>query len=227
MKHLLVAITVLLTGISFAQKDVVMEKLKEYNFSEELLTENVKDADAAYAFTQKMTTINSNGTTEEISTFDPTKKIGEKWKLVSVDGNKPTKKEQKKFDKNHNSQDEINGKLDNESWKIVRDDTDYLIISFRYDKATLPKKYQFLGDCIGYAYFNKSTKELEKAEFKNEGPLKIKMFNVQQLDMIVNYQKMDNVYLIKTMDMEFEVLLLGQVVTVKEITEHTDYKKVK
>jgi len=228
MKYLFFITAILFTGFSFSQKAEIMEKLKEYNFSEDLLTENVKDADALYSFTHKMTTINSNGNTEEVSTFDPRKEVGEKWELISVNGEKPTKKEIKAFNKNNNSTEDVNGELDENSWKIVSDDDDYLVISFRYDKNTLPKKYAFFGDCIGYAYFNKSTKELEKAEFKNEGPIKIKVLNVQQLDMVIHYFKSDEgTYLMKTMNMDIEVLFLGQVVDVKEVSEYTDYKKVK
>ncbi len=228
MKNLVLIVSVLLSSIAFSQKEKVMEKLKEYHFSEDLLTENVKDADASYAFTMKMTTINSNGTTVELSNFDPTKKVGEKWKLVSVNGEKPTKSQQKKFDKNHNSTEEVNGKLDDHSWKIVSEDDKYLVVSFRYDKSTLPKKYEFLGDCIGYAYFNKETKELDKAEFKNEGPIKVKVLNVQHLDMVIHYFKSDDgTYLIKTTNLDLEVFFLGQVVNVKEVSEYTDYKKVK
>ncbi len=228
MRHLLFITGLLFTSFSFSQKAEVMEKLKEYNFSEDLLTENVKDADALYSFTQKMTTINSNGATEEISNFDPNKKVGDKWELVSVNGNSPTKKEKKTFNKNHNSTKEVNGELDEHSWKIVSDGDDYLVISFRYDKKTLPKKYAFLGDCIGYAFFNKATKELEKSEFKNEGPIKIKVLNVQHLDMVIHYLKdEDGTYLMKTMNMDLEVYFLGQVVDVKEISEYSDYKKVK
>jgi len=70
----------------------------------------------------------------------------------------------------------VNGEIDENAWGIEKDDNEFLVIKFKYDKTTLPKKYAFLGDCKGLAYFNKKTLRLEKAEFVNEQPLKIKIF---------------------------------------------------
>ena len=228
MKIILLIIAFAISIPSFSQKDEVLKKLQEYQFSDQFLVANLKDADADYFFNLKITTITSDETVIEQAKFDPTKNIGERWILLSTDGNTPTNKDYKKFDKAHNTkQKDINGKIDENAWAIEEDSDEYLVIRFKYDKMSLPKKYDFLGDCKGLAFFNKTTKRLEKAEFVNELPIKIKIFNVTKLDMIVNYiyNEEYQTYLISKESLDMEVKLLGQLVSIQELNEFSNYKK--
>ena len=77
----------------------------------------------------------------------------------------------------------MNGEIDENAWGIEKDDGEFLVIKFKYDKTSLPKKYAFLGDCKGLAYF------------------------------------------IQKEDMDMEVKLLGQLVTIQEINEFSNYNK--
>lgn len=229
MKKIFLFIAIIATLNSYAQKDEVMSKLEAYNFSGELLTENLKDADADHFFNLKITTITDTDSKVEEAKFDPAKPIGDRWNLELVNGSVPSKKDQKSFDKAHNTkQDDINGEVDNDAWGIYEDNDTYLVINFKYDKATLPKKYDFLGDCKGLAYFNKQTLRLEKAAFINEAPLKIKIFNVSRLDMEVDYQfnEEEQTYFIQKEIIEMDIHLLGQLVKIKEINEFSNYKKM-
>ena len=214
---------------SFSQQDEIKKKFEEYNLKVDFLTENLKDADAQYSFNFKITTITSQDTKVKTGRFDATKPVGQRWILLKVNGNAPSKKELKDFDKSYNTkQDDMNGKVDDNSWKIERDDDDYFVINFKYDKNTLPKKYNFLGDCTGKAYFNKKSKRLEKAKFVNDEPLKIKIFKVNDLVMDVNYAYNEDgkTYLVSKENLDMKVKLLGQLMDIDEITEYTDYKKV-
>lgn len=224
---LLIVITASLT--SCTQKEDVKKKFNEYQLSAKFLTTNLKDADAEHYFDLKTTIVNGAETKIVESTFDPLKNIGERWNLVSVDGNSPTDKDHREFDKHHNTtQEGVNGQIDASSWNIEKDDDAYLVLSFRHDKKSLPRKFSFLGDCKGLAYYNKKTERLEKTEFVNEKPLKIKVFNVISLDMVVHYEfnHEEAVYLIHTEELDMEVKLLGQMVPIKEINEYGNYNKV-
>jgi hypothetical protein len=228
MKKILFFIALTISVSAFSQNEEVMKKLKEAGITSELLSSNLKDSDAEYFYDVKITTVNSSETKVEECKFDPTKKIGERWILKTVNGGTPSKKDLKNFDKAHNTkQPDINGKVDESSWGIEKDDADYLVVSFKYDKTSLPKKYTFLGDCKGLAYFNKKSKSIEKAEFVNEGPLKIKIFNVTKLDMVVRYiyNKDAQTFLVKEEDLDMQVKLLGQLVDIKEKSEFSNYKK--
>jgi len=223
---LLIVMTASLT--SCAQKEDVKKKFNEYQLSAELLTINLKDADAEHYFDLKTTLVNGADTKIVESTFDPSKNIGERWNLVSVNQISPSIKEIKEFDRTHNTTLEgVNGQIDASSWDIEKDDDAYLVLSFRHDKKSLPRKFSFLGDCKGLAYYNKKTERLEKTEFVNEKPLKIKVFNVTRLDMVVHYKFHDEaaVYLIHTEELDMEVKLLGQLVSIKEINEYGNYSK--
>lgn len=223
--------TILLTLVtisSFAQKEEVLKRLAEYNIEGDFLAENLKDQDATHSFDLKCNNT-SNGTTKvELAHFDATKPVGGKWTLKSVDGVTPTSHEIKQFHKTHNTEKKsINGKIDDTSWKIVTDDTEYLVVSFKYDKETLPKKYAFLGDCTGTAYINKKTTKLEKITFVNDGPMKVKMLNVTKLNMnvVYSYNKDLDTYLMQKETLLMEVTALGTAVAVEETNEYTNYIK--
>jgi hypothetical protein len=229
MKKIIILLLSAISVSAFAQTDEISNKLKEYNISGDILTSNLKDADAEYSFDLKTATDNGTETKIETAKFDATKEIGERWILVSVNGQSPSKKDLKTFDKTHNTKkDDVNGEVDNNSWKIEKDDNDFLVISFQYDKSTMPKKYAYLADCKGYAFFNKNTKEFVRAEFVNEGPLKIKIFNIRNLDMVVDYTFLegDGKYLMKVETLDMETRILGQPVKIREVSEYSNYKKI-
>jgi hypothetical protein len=230
LKHILLLFLISSTFFLHAQTDEIKKKLDAYRVSGELLTINLKDADAEHYFELSSSTNNGGEISTLESTFDPSKKIGQRWILKSVNGENPSGKEIRDFDKVHNTKkQDINGRVDERSWEIVKDDADSLILGFKYAKKTLPKKYDFLGDCQGLAYFNKKTGHLEKAEFVNDKPLKISLFNVINLDMLVLYKfhKDKGIYLIHKEELDMEVKLLGQLVSIKENNEYQNYRTIK
>ncbi len=213
----------------YAQLETVEKRLLELGIEEDFLTQNLKDSDAEHSFNLKTINISSTEKKVERARFDPTKPIGEKWILVDVNGQAPTKKELKQFDKAHNTkQKDINGEVDDSSWKIVQDDDNYLAISYHLDPKTLPTKYRFLASCVGTAYINKKSKKLERAEYINNAPLKIKIFNVTKLDMKVYFQYNvdEETYFITTEEIDMVVKMLGQEVEILEKNEFSDYKKI-
>ena len=228
MKHILLFIAISFGTGLFAQKDEVFAKLTEYGFATDALDHGMKDADATHAFKLKTTTVTDDKTEVEECHFDPTQPVGSKWILDTHDGHAPSKKQKKQFHKAHNTEDQnVNGKVDDNSWKIVSDDAEHFVVSFKYDKASLPKKFDFLGDCTGTAYFKKQTKTLEKATFVNDGPLHIKFFNVTKMNMVVNYKQFDGNFVMDTETLNMTVMLLGSAVLIKEQMEYSDYKKIK
>jgi len=228
MKNLLLLVTILFSLTSYAQKDEVFAKLTEYGIANDALDQGMKDADATHTFKLKTTTVTTDKTEVEECHFDPTQPVGSKWILDTHDGQAPSKKQKKQFHKAHNTVDQdANGKVDDNSWKIISDDSKHFVVSFKYDKASLPKKFDYLGDCTGTAYFNKQTKTLEKAAFVNDGPLHIKFFNVTKMNMVVNYKQFDGSFVMNTETLDMTVMLLGTAVSIKESMEYSDYKKVK
>lgn len=228
MKNLLLGIIMMSSMNLLAQKSEVESKLIEYGFAGDALEHGVQDASAVYAFNFTTITENNGKTDTEESHFDPMKPVGEKWILDLHNGNTPSKKQIKNFDKAHNTTIEgINGTVDDSAWKILTDDEVVFTVSFSFDKTSLPKKYQFLGDCTGTAFFNKKTKSLEKVVFVNNVPLHVKMFNVSKLNMVVTYIKFDGKFVMETETLDMTVMMLGQALPIKEKMTYSNYKKVK
>lgn len=230
MKHILYLFLIGCSLSLHAQAEEIRKKLEAYQVSGELLTINLKDADAEHYFDLSSSTDNGGEIRTVESTFDPSKKVGQRWILKMVNGENPSGREIRDFDKLHNTKkQDINGKVDERSWEIIKDDADSLILGFKYAKKTLPKKYDFLGDCKGRAHFNKNTGHLEKAEFVNEKELKISVFNVNSLDMLVHYKfhEDEGVYLIHKEILDMEVKLLGQLVSIREHNKYQNYRKIK
>ncbi len=199
MKHAFLSVFLISTLFSCAENEAVSKKLEKYKITADLLTRNLKDADAEHFFHLKSTLVNGEEVKILESTFDPTRDIGERWNLVSVDGAGPSAADHREFDRTHNTK-----------------------------RKSLPKKYSFLGDCQGLAYFNKQTERLEKAEFVNKKPVKIKFLNVSSLDMVVHFEfyEEEGHYLIKSEELDMEVKLLGQLLPIKENNEYINYRKV-
>jgi hypothetical protein len=228
MKHLSLIFLTIFSLQTLAQDNNIKDILKEHEFEIQYLTTSLKDGNAEYFFDVKISTTNGDKHNIEIAKFDPTKAVGERWILISVNNNTPSTDDFIKFNKTHNTQKSgVNGKIDASSWTIVTNDSNYLVLSYRFDKSTLPEKYKFLGDCKGLAYFNKKTKRLEKSEFVNESPLKVKIFKVDELDMVMYYEYIskDNTYVIEREVIDMEGRLLGTKVTVKEVDDFSNYRK--
>lgn len=212
------------------QKAEVEKKLQEYGIPHGFFENNLKDENANHSFKIKTTTITDKETKVEEGTFDPTLTDGERWKLLKVNGNKPSKKEIKQFHKAHNtSEDSGAGEPEDDNWKIIEDNDSELIIGFKYREENLAHKYKFLAKCSGKVFIDKKARKLEKVEFVNNGPLKVKIFNVDKLKMTVTYKMEEDTqtYLIKKEDILMDARILGQTVEAKEISEYSDYKKVR
>ncbi len=227
---LAIAFGLFIYSTAFGQKAEVEKRLKEYSIPHGFFEDNLKDENANHTFNIKTTTITDQETKVEVGVFDPTLPEGERWKLISVNGKNPTNKQNKQFHKAHNtSEDSGAGEPADDDWEILEDNDSELIIGFQYREENLPHKYKFLAKCKGKVFINKTEKRLEKVEFDNTGPLKVKLFNVDKLEMVVNYQfeESTQTYLIEKEDILMDARILGQTIEVKEISEFFDYKKVR
>ncbi len=190
MKTVFYFMTFLFSVTVVAQNNTVVDKLKEYNLPSELLAKSIGGAevDADHSFDVTITSSTDSEMTVEEATYNPTQKKGKRWILLTSNGKDPSKKEINEFKKDHNmKEDEIKAKIDDASWNIESDNDEYLVVSYKYDKSTVHKRHKFLVDIEGKAYFNKNTKLIEKVEYVNTRPTKIKPFNVDKYNMVVNY----------------------------------------
>lgn len=215
---------------AFAQADEIRERLKEFKIDGDWLSSNVKSGDAVHYYKMSSTTGSPDGNVESISEYDPRKKVGKRWNLLTVNGAEPTKKQNKQFNQFHNPKyKDINGSIDPDSYKIERDDDKFLVVKFRYLKESLPGKYRFLGDCDARVYCKKDIMRVTYAEFVNFRPTKVKMFNVKDLlvELYYTFDEESQSYVHQEARLDIKALIFGQEQEVEMINYYSDYKVVK
>ena len=108
MKIIISAIILSLVSIIevYGQREVIDKKLQEYGIPQDYIVNALKEGEAEYYFKFKSVTWLPTGLgMEEIveeGEFNPELPIGEKWKLLKINGNAPNEKESKKFNKLQN-----------------------------------------------------------------------------------------------------------------------------
>ena len=237
MKRTVLWILTIVGPLALAQAKAgdVKGKLGEYGVTLDQIENSLKDADAAYYFKASNTTISKSGdgndyTSVEVSEFDPRREVGERWKLLSMNGTEPSDDAAKSFEKNCNTtKDDINGKIDRETLKVISEDDNSLVIGFRYEGKSLPKKYKFLADCDATYTIDKASRKLVSASFVNFKPTKVSIIKVPKLQMEMDFVYLDEAegYHILKEQMDMTVSLLGQEAESSAVVEYTDFAKVK
>jgi hypothetical protein len=162
--------------------------------------------------------------------FNPVFPVGEKWKLLKLNGEEATKKEANKFSKEQNTiKNNVNAEIEDQSFKIVKDNENELIISLKYKKETLPKRYRFLSECTALVYFDKNQKRLTKIEYTNDYPVKVWIYKATDLELIqyYKYNEDENQYFITREEMDIESNYMGKGISILFEIDYSDYKKVK
>ena len=213
-----------------AQREEILARLKEFKIDEERLSSNIREEDAIHQYKLNSVTGSKDGNVESIAKYDPLKKVGKRWTLLTVNGEAPEKSEIKQFNKLHNPKNKhISGKIEPDSYEIERDDEKFLVVKFRYIKESLPAKFRFLGDCDARVYCKKDVMEISYAEFTNFRPTKVKMFNVSDLivELYYLYDEESKTYVHDEARFNMMAKVMGSEVEVEMINYYSGYKIVK
>jgi hypothetical protein len=220
--------------LAYGQKDEIDAKLKEYGIPGDYIVNALKDANAEYYFKFKSVTwMPSKQGMEEIveeGEFDPGLPVGQRWRLLKVNGRQPYSKELKKFNKAQNTlKNNVNTEIDEENYRIEEDNDTEMIISLRYKDETLPQRYTFLSDCSGLAYVDKKKNRLTRIEYRNDYAVRVWNYKATGLSLVqyYTYNEAGNNYFISREEMDLEANYLGQGVSILFDIEYSDYRKVK
>ena len=216
----------------FAQShaDEVQKRLKEFKINEGWLSSNLKEEDAIHYYKVKSTTGSINGNVTSIADYDPRRKTGERTRLLSVNGNPPTKKEAKKYDKRFDRNgNDANGKIDPTSYKIIEDNDEWFVVDFRLIKESLPDHYKFLGDCEAELHCRKDIMRASYSRFRNFQPTKVKMFDADKVDIEIyfTYDDDSESYVHEEARYYIDVKIVGIASEVEVINYYSDYQIVK
>jgi len=219
---------------AYGQREVLVSKLKEYNIPGDYIVNALKDEDAKHYYKFKSVTwLPSKHSMEEIieeGEFNPVLPVGEKWKLLKLNGEKATKKEANKFSNEQNTiKNNVNAEIAGESFKIAEDNENQLIVSLKYKKETLPKRYKFLSECTALIYFDKNQKRLTKIEYTNDYPVKVWIYKATGLELTQYYafNENENQYFITREEMDIQSNYMGKGISIIFEIDYSDYKKVK
>lgn len=209
-----------------AQKVAVLDAFSKNNIDESILDPNnlKQPEDFAYELKQKVIAAGKEKTT--VATYDPSNPKEEQWTVVSIEGKSPSKSEINSFRKNQNQPDDAS-KIDDASYKIEKQTSDQLVISYKVDPGTVAKKAAFLKDCRSYMTINLRTKKLEQIQALNEKPVKIAILKADKLDLTLKYTWNDQAkrYVTTTSNLGIQAKFLGQSADIQTISEYSNYTK--
>jgi hypothetical protein len=232
-KHLIMAILLLSAFSLSAQKQSANDLLKEVGFSAENVLSCIDMSEASYSFTANSSTVtnqasnNSTTQTKKVYSFDSNKKLGERFTLISVDGDEPRKKDFKHFNKEKNSTEPNEAiKLKEEDFSIKSNDEEKAIIVFNIPAEQLNRQTAFMAHCTGYIYIDKKQGRITKIQIKSNEAFNLKIFHVTEMTININiaYNDEHKTYYVSNEQSNMKVLLLGSIVafTIKE--EYSDFK---
>lgn len=208
-----------------AQKPVVLEIFSKYGIDPAILNSDELKRPDGYAFDFKQTVATAGKQTVTVAKFDPSSPNGEQWTVVSLDGKTPSKGELNSFRKNQVIS--ATPKPDDSSYKIEKENQDYLQISFKLDPNSIPKDAAFMKDCKSYLTVNLKTKKLEQSQIINEKPVKIKILTAEKFEGIskYNWNAQEKRYLITAEEVNIQAKFMGQAVNVQTSTAYTNYTR--
>lgn len=184
-KFFALALFVVLHKVAFAQKDQVMDVFKKYNINEQVLDPNLRDGMEKYAYQLERTITLSGKDKVYQSSYDPSQDESNRWTLSTVNGKKPSKHDINTFNDEHAMK--VHFKVDENTYKVTKDDGNRIEITYQYDPSSLDLDHQFLKDCLITLFINAKTGRLEKSSELNLKNLKIKILKITKLTSDVNY----------------------------------------
>jgi len=232
---LFISLSLLLPAFLTAQSNEAITKLNDAGVTLEQIENSLKDADAEFYFKSTNTTLSKNTdgssyTSVDISEFDPRRPVGEKWKLLTIDGVAPVESKENAYNKSSNTTDEsINGKVDPATVKVISEDNSRLVVGLRYLAKSLPKRYRFFADCDATYTIDKSTGKMISGKVVNFKQTKVSIATIPRLSIDIEFIFLDEAegYHIKSEHMDMTIRVLGvESESISDI-EYTDFKKVK
>lgn len=172
---------------SKAQKDSIMHLLKTYHLDEYKIAHIINNRDSKYAFlveTNTKSTVENVNDEKTISKHDPKLNTKNHWTLISINGNKPSSKEIKKFERQKTSFKESKLlEIENSSWRIEKENDSLIIIEFKFSKKHLPRDIKLLAKCKTHLYLSKQTKKVSYIKTVNEKSFRFKVYKIKNIEI--------------------------------------------
>ena len=216
-----------------AQKQSANDLLKEVGFTAENILSCIDMSEANYSFTANSSTItnqasnNNTSRAKKVYTFDSSKILGERFTLISVDGDEPRKKDFKHFNKEKNSTEPNEAiKLKDEDFSVKSNNEESAVIIFNIPAEQLNRQTAFMAHCTGYIYIDKKQGRITKIQIKSNEAFNMKIFHVTEMTININiaYNEEHKTYYVSDEQSKMKVLILGSIVDFDIKEEYSDFK---
>jgi len=216
-----------------AQKQSANDLLKEVGFTAENILSCIDMSEANYSFTANSSTItnqasnNNTSRAKKVYAFDSSKILGERFTLISVDGDEPRKKDFKHFNKEKNSTEPNEAiKLKDEDFSVKSNNEESAVIIFNIPAEQLNRQTAFMAHCTGYIYIDKKQGRITKIQIKSNEAFNMKIFHVTEMTININiaYNEEHKTYYVSNEQSKMKVLILGSIVDFNIKEEYSDFK---
>ena len=226
---------ILLFAITYvnAQEESAISLLKKYGFTGESVLSILDLSSARYSFKAQSTTTTSTESggkpsiKEQEYSFDSSKKPGERFTLISVNGKTPTKKDYKRFNKQKNQVSESKKtQLSDDDFFVASNDENQVVIGFNIPADKVNPKIAFMAHCNGYITIDKKSKLVTKIQIKSKEAFNIKVFHVTSMliDIELSYDENSGQYYATKESSETKALVMGSTTTIRTEDIFSDFK---
>lgn len=223
MKYFLFAF--ILVGSIQSQGQTVYRKMAKYGVSKSELENALIDDSDKHAFKIRINVDSPTETAIKIGEFDPRRPVGKKWKLLSVNGAKPSNSDIKKFDEAHNHNENISVRL--KDAQIERESESEFVVKFTYEPSSLPKKYEYLSEVEGMAYISKSKQAIDKITFTNKNSFRYHMLSIDEMVVELIYTKKGGFHHLMEENINIKSTVMFKDIHIKDKQEYFDHVLVK
>jgi hypothetical protein len=184
----------------YAQETTELEKvLAEMGLTQDDLnniTDGTEEMDN-YAYKVKSEESGSSGdhTVKEMA-FDPRKKVGERWTLLTVNGAEPTKEQMDSFNKEKNDEDDHIEEQDDDlvreedAW-IESNTANELVIGFKFNKKKLHHSQKILKHFNAKLVIDKTQQSIKAVELQNFEPFTMLLvFKIDRMQVKLNFKRL-------------------------------------
>ncbi len=216
-----------------AQEQTVKDILKQFGLTNTNMLSGIDLSNATYNYkAESITTTeqeanNSTSKTQKEYSYDASKPLGQRFTLLTVDGDTPRKKDFKHFNKEKNSvADTETQKLKEEDFFIKSNDKTTAIIGFNIPAEQLNSKTAFMAHCTGYINIDKNSGHITKIQIRSNEAFSLKIFHVTEMNININlsYNKEHKAYYVNSENTLMKVLILGSVTDLKIDEKYMDIK---
>ncbi len=232
MKRITIFSILLLWFLSVnAQKQTANKLLKQFGFTTDNVLSSIDLSNVTYNYKAESVTTteqeanHSTSTTKKEYSYDANKPLGQRFTLLSIDGDTPRNKDNKHFNKEKNSADKTKmQKLKEDSFFIKSNDETTAIIGFNIPADQLNSKTAFMAHCTGYIYIDKKSGRITKIQIKNNEAFNLKIFHVTEMtiDINISYSEEHKAYYVNSENTLMKVLILGSITSFKIDEKYID-----